>query len=164
MKAFQSFSVLTICLVSFDATLAASVTEIDASNCATPSCTVTPTLLTSLTFSPTPVTILHAPGAITPVVVSFEPITVESLQPKSTVLDNPDGDGVLSLGSTTFSNLKATATTSYLVVPSDATDALDLHLEVAVEVDVEAEAQLFFGFDHNEAVFAQLAKYTARIG
>jgi hypothetical protein len=101
------------------------------------------------------VTVLHAPGAITPVVVSFHPITIASLQPETTVLANT-GDGVLSLGSTTFSGLKATATTSYLVIPSDAADAPDLFLDVAVVADVRAEAQLFFGFNNDDGAACQL--------
>ncbi|RAL58985.1 hypothetical protein DID88_009014 [Monilinia fructigena] len=125
------------------------LTILDASNCASPSCTITPTALTSITITPSPVTVLHPPGAITPVVLTLDPITIASFQPKPTVLAN-NGDGILTLGTATLSSFKATATTSYLVLPSDAEPDEKLELNVAVVANVEAEAQLFFAFNSDK--------------
>lgn len=124
------------------------LTTLDASNCAIPSCSITPTALTSITITPSPVTVLHPPGAITPVVLTFDPITIASFQPKPTVLAN-NGDGILTLGTATLSSFKATATTSYLVLPSDAASDENLELDVAVVANVEAKAQLFFAFNND---------------
>jgi hypothetical protein len=144
------FTLFTLtCTKSLEARVDSSgPTVIDATDCASPSCTVTPTTLSPITVTPDPVTIPHAPGAITPVVLTFDPITISNLKPKPTVLAN-NGNDPLTLGSTTISNLKATATTSYLVVPSDA-DNKRVTLDVAVEVDVREKAQLFFGFNNDD--------------
>jgi hypothetical protein len=116
------------------------VTTLDATACASPSCTVTPTAISDITIQPTPFTI-QAPGALTPVVIEFDAITITSLQPSPTVLHNP-GSGVLTLGKTTVSNLKVTATTSYFVSPTET-------LDVAAVADVRGETQLFFGFNND---------------
>jgi hypothetical protein len=123
-------------------------TTLDASACATPSCTVTPTVLSSITIRPSPATV-HPPGALLPVVVSFEPFTLTSFQPETTVLSNP-GTGVLTLGTTKVSGIKVTTTTSYFVSPTQT-------LDVAVVADVRGETQLFFAFETNDDQFCEIA-------
>lgn len=116
-------------------------------NCGFPFCTVTPSLLSSLTVLPTPVTILP-PGALLPVVISFEAITTR-FSLISTLLNKFDPANTLTLGSTTISGLKATATADYAI-------SLTESLSFAVVVEVEAKAQLLFGFNTDEERVCEL--------
>jgi hypothetical protein len=124
-------------------------TTLPAAVCETPSCTVSPTPISSVKIQPSPVTV-NPPGASLPVVLTFEAITLSNLELDPTVLHNP-GSGTLTLGKTTISNIKATATTSYLVAPSET-------LKVAAIADVREEIQLSFGFDSNELSICRLTQ------
>lgn len=118
-------------------TISTSVTTIDAVSCDTPSCTVTPEAITSLTVQPSPTTV-HVPGKLEPLVFSFDSVTLSSFQPDPTSLAN-DGSGTLTLGSITITAFpSASATQSYAVDGDES-----VTLTAAVTAAVQAEAQLY---------------------
>ncbi|KAF2805434.1 uncharacterized protein BDZ99DRAFT_539760 [Mytilinidion resinicola] len=112
-------------------------TTLAGSLCASPSCTVTPTSLSSLVFTASPVTV-KPPGAESSIIVSFDPVTTKSFQPETTVLANTDTKGTLTLGKATVTGLKATATATYNLSPTETS-------QVVIVAEVEATTQLYFG-------------------
>lgn len=117
------------------------VTKIDASQCPSPSCTVTFSVVSTLVVTPTPITV-RPQGASADIVVTFEPITTSNIEAGTTVLANKDPKASLSLGTTTLPPLTVTAHTSYSVAPSS-TASLEV---VAV---VKPETQMYFDNDND---------------
>ncbi|KAF2489095.1 hypothetical protein BU16DRAFT_544513 [Lophium mytilinum] len=118
-------------------------TTLAGSLCASPSCTVTPTSLSSLVFTASPVTV-KPPGAESSITVSFDPVTTKSFQPETTVLANTDTKGTLTLGKATVTGLKATATATYNLSPTETS-------RVVVVAEVEATTQLYFGTSDDDS-------------
>jgi hypothetical protein len=140
----------------FAQTLTTSVTTIPARSCDTPSCTVTPEPVTSLTITPSS-TIVHVPGKVEPLTFEFDPITLTSFKPDPTTLANP-GKGTLTLKSITITNFpSASATQSYRVDGDE-----DITLTAAVTVAVQAKAQLFLAEEVDSGSACKLSQGQTR--
>jgi hypothetical protein len=118
-------------------TVSTSVTTLDGGLCATPSCTITPEAITSLTIQPDSTTV-NVPGREEPLTFTFDSISVSSFQPDPTTIAN-DGDEILTLGTTTITDFPSASATQSYTVDSEST----VTLTAAVTVKVQAEAQLF---------------------